>query len=537
MSYSHGTVVGHPFSTVCACNHESGFCDSEVTISALGYTMGSQALTPNGKPANCWGITYNDRWAFVALSAVAVFIAIFAYRSSSNMLYDFHRLNMWNIIGTWTFAIMFLIDDPPLAGYTRFLGVGIFAHNAAEWNFMIRLWFGNGLKTRQVISWWGMTFLAVMMVLIMVLPMQTQLVLAGTLGAMLDFTFLFMALPMIGLARENKRGLCLRGESCVSGFVFLLAYLSHLVALGVIFGSMSSGDVTLQNWILFILSTFVQFFLLELFAYNQNHRAVCCGPYSSASYQMVPTKEPYVFALVESEENTSTANEPMLVNMATNGGVAVRNDVLREVGSGKLDVESQSEGVVLVRDLSIYPDGLNERARGCKECGCCLSKGIQQKCSIFTPFFVYLPTGFIAALIVNVNLFVTAPQTTGSEAFGTLDSGDCPSYYPIRANRAIPAWLTEQAGDTKFMQTYGNLLTIDERGRMATTGVIIVLILLGLLFTLIGVQSDKGLCCQIPCCGAFLCDDDFEETRRRSAGVELGKTSEHESGNEFDFVE
>jgi len=256
---------------------------------------------------------------------------------------------------------------------------------------------------------------------------------------------------------------------------------------------------------------------------------------------MVPTKDPYMFELVESEENTSTANPDMLVHMATNGEMAVRNDVLREVGSGRKDMEAQTEGRMFVRDLSIYPDGLNSRARGCKECGCILPKSIQSKCSVFTPFFVYLPIGFIGALIVNVRLFVTSPQTTGSESFNTLDSGDCPSYYPIRANRAIPAWLTEQAGDTKFMQTYGNLLTINERGRMATTGVIIVLILLGLLFTLIGVQSDKGLCCQIPCCNTFLCDDDFEERRRRSfkarASVELGKVNEHESANESDFVE
>merc|ERR1712087_687096 len=104
-----------------------------------------------------------------------------------------------------------------------------------------------------------------MMILVMVLPLQTQLVLAGTLGAMLDATFVLMSLPMMALAKENGKGLCVKGESCTTGFIFFLAYLSHVVGLSVIFGAISTGNVSTTAWMQHLLATFVSFFLLELF--------------------------------------------------------------------------------------------------------------------------------------------------------------------------------------------------------------------------------------------------------------------------------
>jgi len=476
-SWTLGTVPGHPFSEVCACDASSGFCEGFISIAIIG---GSESLVPKGKPANCWGETQSLRLKLLGLTFVALGIAVFAYRSSSNILSDFHRMNLFNIICTWIFTLMYVIDDPHQSGYSRFLGAGIFLHNAAEWNFMIRLWFGHSLKTRQIMSWWGMMFLAIMMILIMLLPLQTQLVVAGTLGAMLDVTFILMSFTMIVQAKENEkpgeswvRQSLRAGESRFTGFLFLIAFLAHALALQSIFGAMGSGDLTVEIWILSVLFTFFQFILLEMFAYNQDHRAVWCMPYDQSSFDFVPVeheKHPHRYMLVDNIEATSTANPGIMVKTIVDGEFDSNPEVVR----GRPDR--------LIYDLSVYPDGLNERIRGCKECprcsSCCSPK--------IPPFAIYLSIGFFAALVVNLSLFVFQPQAVD---FHDLSVGDCPSYYPIYGNQEVPHWISDMPVDHPFRQKYADIFWRKISDSLNSIGIIVSIVLFALLLALIRIQA------------------------------------------------
>jgi len=485
-SFTHGTVVGHPFSDVCVCDAKYGFCEGTMSVEALGWEIGSQQLVPKGKPANCYGVTQNGRVIFLSMSVVAVLIAIFAYRSSSNLVYDFHRLNFWNIVATWMFSVMFMIDDPHLIGYTRFLGIGIFVHNCAEWNFMIRLWYGVGLKTRQVMSWWAVTFLSLMTFLVMLLPLQFQLLFAGTMGAMLDVAFVMMALPLITLAKQNRVGTFLKGESRFSAIVFVLGYLAHFVALNYIFIAMGTGDVSVEAMGIFVLATLIQFFMLELFAYNQDHRAVCCGPYAASSYEMKEIEnQEHKYMLIENTDATTTAHEDVVIRLATDGELATTD----KSGSRAKNVE--------VYDASIYPDGLNERAKGCEECSCVLPLDCRKRFCRVQPIFVYLFVGFFVALSTNLQLFLTNPMAVDTKALG---SGDCTTYYPIHANGAAPAWLEESISDTDslFMQKFGKHMNDVIDKSVVVYGVIAANVLLTLLFTVISIQN--GTCGRrLPC--------------------------------------
>jgi len=387
-------------------------------------------------------------------------------------------MNLFNIICTWVFVFTYMIDDPHQGGYTRFLGAGIFLHNAAEWNFMIRLWFGHSLKTRQIMSWWGMMFLAIMMILIVLLPLQTQLVIAGTLGAMLDVTFIMMCFAMIVEAKENEkpaksfiRQSLRAGESRFTGLLYLVAFLAHLLALQSIFSAMGSGDLTVQKWILFILFTFFQFILLEMFAYNQDHRAVWCMPYDQSSYDFVEVNEDkHQYMLVDNTEATSTANAGILVKTIVDGEF----DSNPEVHRGRPDR--------LVYDLGVFPDGLNERTRGCKECPRC-----QVCCSPkIPPFAIYLSIGFVVALIINLTLFVFLPQ--GVDFHKNLNAGDCPQYYPIHGNHGVPQWLASMPLDHPFRQQYADIFVQTINNSMNTIGIIVSIVLFALLLVLIRIQ-------------------------------------------------
>lgn len=474
-SWTTGMVPGHPYSDICACKSSSGYCEGY--MEPYPWAGGSTSLVPRGKPANCWGETSSLRLRFFGLTIVALGIAVFAYRSSSSILSDFHRFNLFNILCTWIFVFMYMIDDPHQGGYSRFLGAGIFLHNAAEWNFMIRLWFGHSLKVRQVISWWGMMFLAIMMILIMLLPLHTQLVLAGTLGAMLDVTFILMSVAMIVVAKENNSpGSFIRrslrvGESRFTGFLFLIAYLAHILALQSIFGAMGSGDLTVEIWILTLIFTFFQFILLEMFAYNQDHRSVWCMPYDQSSYDTVlVNEERHRYMLVDNVQATSTANPGILVKTIQDGEL----DTNPEVSKGRPDR--------LVYDLGIFPDGLNDRIRGCKEIPCC-SKYCSSK---IPPFAVYITIGFVAALIVNLSLFVFKPQAV---KFDELNNGDCPSYYPLYGNHGVPEWIHGMSIDHPFRQKYATLFWKKIDSKLNVIGVVVGLVLFGLLLVLIRIQA------------------------------------------------
>jgi len=476
-----GTVVGHPFSDICACDSDSGYCQGYMSVDVLNLNwlhLGSDLLVPRGKPGNCYGETKSLRLKLWGLTLVALFIGVFAYRSTSTILSDFHRMNLWNIICTWVFVLMYMINDPHLGGYNRFLGAGVFVHNAAEWNFMLRLWFGNNLRQRQASAWWGFMFLAIMMLLIILLPLHTQLVLAGTLGAMLDVTFILQSFAMIVMAKENEsktneswlsKSLHV-GESRFTGLLFLLAFISHVVALQFIFGAMSDGDLTVEVWITTLVTTFFQFILLEMFAYNQDQRAVWCMPYDESSYYMVECEnQDNVYMLVDNQHATSTANPGMLVKTILDGELDTNPEVKR------------SSPDRLVYDNSIYRDGLDERLRGCPECprcNPCCSKRL-------SPFALYLTIGFVAALFINLNLFVFQPQ---AYEFDNLNVGDCPTYYPLHGNGKVPSWIEHMHADHPFRVKYGNHFWAKITGGLNVLAVIGSLILFVLLMTLIYIQ-------------------------------------------------
>jgi len=322
-----------------------------------------------------------------------------------------------------------------------------------------------------------MMFLAIMMILIVLLPLQTQLVIAGTLGAMLDVTFIMMCFSMIVEAKENEepaksfiRQSLRAGESRFTGLLYLIAFLAHLLALQSIFGAMSSGNLTVQTWILFIIFTFFEFILLEMFAYNQDHRAVWCMPYDQSSYDFVEVNEDkHQYMLVDNVEATSTANAGILVKTIVDGEF----DSNPEVHSGRPDR--------LVYDLGVYPDGLNERIRGCKECprceACCSPK--------IPPFAIYLSIGFIAALIINLFLFVIQPQGVD---FENMNVGDCPQYYPIHGNHGVPAWLAHMPLDHPFRLQYADIFVQSINNSMNTIGIIVSIVLFALLLVLIRIQ-------------------------------------------------
>jgi len=508
-----GTIPGHPFSDICACESTTGYCKGFMSVDVLGLNwvhLGSSKLVPRGKPGNCYGETEGLRLKFWGLTIVALFIAIFAYRSTSGILTDFHRMNLWNIICTWIFVFMYMIDDPHLGGYNRFLGAGIFVHNAAEWNFMLRLWFGNNLRSRQTTAWWGFMFLTIMMLLIVLLPLQTQLVLAGTLGAMLDVTFLLASFPMIIMAKrsedededfsfwskESWLNTTLRvGESRFTGILFLFAFISHVVALQSIFGAMSDGDLTVEVWITTLITTFFQFILLEMFAYNQDQRAVWCMPYDESSFYMVESeKQDNLYTLVDNTNATSTANAGMLVKTILDGEL----DSNPEVKRGSPDRK--------VYDNSVYRDGLDERLRGCPECTRCLpwlkacgkpedgredvpccAGLVRISCS---PFIVYLFIGFVVALLVNLNLFVFKPEAIDVD---TLNTGDCPGYYPLHGNGGVPGWIDHMHADHPFRLKYGNRFWVKVEDGLNVLAVIGSIILFVLLLTLIMIQKKTML--------------------------------------------
>jgi len=232
-----------------------------------------------------------------------------------------------------------------------------------------------------------------------------------------------------------------------------------------------SGDLTVQKWILFIIFTFFQFILLEMFAYNQDHRAVWCMPYDQSSFDFVEVDEDkHQYMLVDNTEATSTANAGILVKTIVDGEF----DSNPEVHRGRPDR--------LVYDLGVFPDGLNERTRGCKECPRC-----QVCCSPkIPPFAIYLSIGFVVALIINLSLFVFLPQ--GVDFHKNLNVGDCPQYYPIHGNHGVPQWLASMPLDHPFRQQYADIFVQTVNNSMNTIGIVVSIVLFALLLVLIRIQ-------------------------------------------------
>jgi len=291
----------YPFANLsipkCKCN--KNYCHVTVHSTGIGYTDG---LIPKGAPPNCKikvkhipGVLTQFSFYLVLISMI-LFMVIHC-RSSSSVVYDFHRYYLLYVLGS-TMVIVFVQTVTPFtAGFTRTMAFGIVAHNSAEWNLLLRLQFGKTAPVRTITNIVLLMYYVIMLLAMSILPLHYLLYFSMVQGGFLDWTFVCMICAARKAVHDsepfyNILNIC---NTEYPRFVFWFgnAAIIHLVSVEILFAGFILNDAVMIGLGGFFLLP--MFLLYTIWVLGQTGFMVFCGPRLIVNY--VKSSAPRKFLL------------------------------------------------------------------------------------------------------------------------------------------------------------------------------------------------------------------------------------------------
>jgi len=299
---------GSVFQNVDKCRCNQTYCLVTVYAQGLGYTDG---LIPHGAPPNC-KIQLDDipspltEFSFYML-LISMLIFMFIHcRSSSGVVYDFHRYYGLYVLGSLMVIVFVQTVYPFTAGFTRSMAFGIVAHNSMEWNLLVRLQYGKTSYVRNSSNIWLIMYFIIMLLAMARLPLAVLLYFAMIQGGFLDWTFVCFIFAARKTVREDKSHPQYIHQCCkdeYSRFVCWYGFgaIFHLVSVEILF----AGFILNNAWLIalggfFLLPTFLFY---TIWVFGQERLMVFFGPSvfmnyvkggdfseSVPKFQMVPFK-------------------------------------------------------------------------------------------------------------------------------------------------------------------------------------------------------------------------------------------------------
>jgi len=296
----------------CAC--ENTYCKVTVYATGLGYTDG---LVPNGAPPNCKAktgeiptsvLTY---FVFYLVIGTMFLFAFLNWRSSSGVIYDFHRYIGLYVLASIAVIVFVQTVYPFTAGFTRSMGFGVIIHNSAEWNLLLRLNFGKTAYFRNCTNMCVMLYYVLLLIAMVVLPLEWLFYVAMIQGGFLDWTLVFFT--YIGAARvknetNNWQHIC--DHICSNsvtrfGVWFGFASIFHLLTVQVLFIGFALNNPALIGFgSVLLVPTFLSY---TFWAYGEDRMSLLCGPGLVMDYTK-PKSDSDEFSLAAYTHTTQTVD-------------------------------------------------------------------------------------------------------------------------------------------------------------------------------------------------------------------------------------
>lgn len=264
----------------CRCATKA-YCEVRVYAVGIGYTDG---IVPKGAPPNCKAIQEPNiltRFTLYMLVGTMIVFAFLNCRSSSSVIYDFHRYIGLYVIASVAVIVFVQTVHPFSVGFTRTMAFGVIIHNSAEWNLLLRLHFGKSAYVRNASNMCVMFYYVILLIFMVFLPLEPLFWIAMVQGGFLDWTLLFFT--FVGARTMTKEA---NWQPISSKFLstsrrrFLCSYgiaaFFHLATVEVLFVgfAMSYPAISGLGSILLVPT----FFLYSYFAYGEDRFSVLCGP-------------------------------------------------------------------------------------------------------------------------------------------------------------------------------------------------------------------------------------------------------------------
>jgi len=432
--YTQSSTGAPPFFT-CDCNTKRGFnrtgyfsgswsgvripkcrctktyCEVMVYAVGIGYTDG---IVPKGAPPNCKAEqgpsipTIFASFTLYMLVGTSIVFAFLNFRSSSSVIYDFHRYIGLYVIASVAVIVFVQTVHPFSVGFTRTMSFGVIIHNSAEWNLLLRLHFGKSANVRSATNLCVMVYYVILLIVMILLPLESLLWIAMIQGGFLDWTLLFFT--VVGARTMTQEA---NWQPIGSKFIstsrgrFLCTYgiaaFFHLATVEILFvGFAMSYPAVSGLGSLLLVPTF---FLYSYFAYGEDRLSVLCGPGLVLNYKGVGTDSDS-FQLVPFEHTTRAVDILWQKVYGESSGPLKKmegthtTDTSNEAG----DDNETSELIKLRNDVDVedcenFKFGVHNEAL---------------KCPISSPsYLTWCPCYWIFALIIvsiNATLIIYAPM-------------------------------------------------------------------------------------------------------------------------------
>jgi len=401
------------------CKCTKMYCKVTVYATGIGYTDG---LIPKGSPPNCKSDpdaipAVLTEFIFYFVIGTMVLFTFINYRSTSGVIYDYHRYIGLYVIASIAVIVFVQTVTPFTAGFTRSMGFGVIIHNSAEWNFILRLHYGKQVSFRNCANMCVMLYYVVLLIAMVLLPLEWLLWVAMIQGGFLDWTLLFFI--CVGGNRiqdeDNWQPIC--NYCCTTSYYrfsvwFGTAATFHLLTVQVLFvGFALNNPVLIGIGSVLLVPTF---FCYTYFAYGEDRLSLLCGPSMVTDYK---EKDGDSMLLIPFDHTTRTADilwQALVKNRWTFAGKDVEASDNADDGNETVKLIEPNTDRIDIQDYENFKFGVD---------------GSVSKCPCGGPCCTWIPLYWLGAFIIvilNATGIIVVPSLTAG-------NGGCISGYDYGA--------------------------------------------------------------------------------------------------------
>jgi len=399
--------------TKCKCNKP--YCLVTVYSTGIGYTDG---LIPNGAPPNC-KVVLNEipavltQFAFyLVIATMGIFLFIHC-RSSSGVVYDFHRYYGLYVLGSILVIVFVQTVYPFTAGFTRTMTFGIVAHNSMEWNILVRLQYGKTAYVRNSANIVLILYFVIMLLAMSLLELEYLLYFAMVQGGFLDWTFVCFICAAQNTVKNGDPQpqyfhQCCKNEYPRFVFWFGLGAIFHLLSVEILFAGFILNNAQLIGLGGFFLLPMFGFYTIWVF--GQERIMIFCGPSVFMQYEKKGMSESVPSKLqITPYKHTTRVVDILWKRFVGEGYGPIQMESLddEQVGiDNYVQKGGPTGGVFEVEDLELFKFGIDDECCGykCPRVPCCCDN--------------WIPLYWIIALIcisVNAGVLILLPMWVSTE--------------------------------------------------------------------------------------------------------------------------
>jgi len=413
---SNGNFTG-AFANITKCKCNKPYCHVTVYAMVIGYTDG---LVPKGAPPNCKVVLDEvpailSKFAFYLVIATMVFLLLIHFRSASSLLYDLHRYYFLYVLGSILVIVFVQTVTPFSAGFTRSMTFGIIAHNAVEWNLLVRLQYGKTAYVRNSTNVLVLLYFVIMLVAMSLLRLDHLLYFSMVQGGFLDWTFvcfIFAAQNTVqnSVPQPVYDQQCIREEYPRFAFWYGFGAIFHLLSVEILFAGFILNNAALIGFGGFLLVPMFLFY--TIWVLGQERTLTVCGPRIFMQYEKgISNSEPAKLKLTP-YQHTSRVVDVLWKRFVGEGYEPIELKSLdddKQVGIQEpVEKFGPTCGVFEVEDPELFKFGIDD------ECLCCCTKcpRIGTCCNNYFPCYWILTFILIS---VNAGIFMLLPMMVSTE--------------------------------------------------------------------------------------------------------------------------